>query len=285
MISGHWSVHDNSADGGSWIDDSSGGVLIKRRSVLASCLRGKTIFFAGSSFLRVMLLGFIEELTGQQEDPYIASRDPDMRNFPACKNLDGYDLQRCGWPQSKWWLIGPSSQNKYVVIDQLKHTMPPAIFPDRPNRENNQWLIVFQFKTFVLTPEVDAEIVRQAEGYKADLIVIDTGIWGYLPHLGSILDQTSSFFKTIQRGYSNNVIAIIDGYHQGMIGPHIVNGSLTRATLIETAARLGFIVFDRTNLLMDTASQQPETMTQHGYAGLVSDVHAQMLFSFMCSKH
>ena len=230
---------------------------------------------------RTMVVGFLEELTGQKQSTHIESRDGDSN---SCSNLDGYDIANCGWPRSKWWLVEHKKlvrEAKYTTPPQEAHEFPPAPGP-------GQWLLVFQFKTFVSTPELDADLIRQAgsSGYKADLLVIETGIWGYLPWLGPVEEQTSTFLRTIQMGYTaSNVVVITDGFHQGMIGPHVVNGSVASTALGAESGRMGFIHFDRT-MLLHNASLHPdwaESMSSHGYAGAVSNMHALILFSFMCA--
>jgi hypothetical protein len=148
-------------------------------------------------------------------------------------------------------------------------------------------LIVFQFKTFVSTPELDAEVIRQTRGYNADLLVLETGIWGFVPKLGSAEHQSRTFLKTMQDGFkASNIIIITDGFHQGMIGPHVVNGSIAASALKTASLDLGCITFDRTKLLHDANSIPllADSMAKHGYAGLVSNLHALMLFSFICAK-
>lgn len=278
MTSGNWTAD------GVWTESRyTKPQLIRSKSALSSCLAGKTLFFVGSSFTRVMLLGFLEELTGQKQNPSIGSRHP--KRF--CANLDGYDIETCGWPNSKWWIVERQGRkNKYAIVKEAQYTTsPPHAFPDGPGP--NQWMIVFQFKTFVLTPQLDADIVRQAHGYKVNLLILEAGIWGYLPFLGSREEQTRLWLETIQQGYtSSNVIVITDGFHHGMIGPHVVNGSIARKLLADAVARAQFVSFDRTDLLVQ-ASKLPalsESMDSHGYAGSVSNLHIQMLFSFMCNK-
>jgi len=260
-------------------------LLIRKRSVLASCLSGRTVFFAGSSFARTMVVGFLEELTKQKQSTHIESRDGDSN---SCRNLDGYDIANCGWPRSKWWLVERQKQGVVVVVDEAKYMTPPQTHEFPPTPGPGQWLIVFQFKTFVSTPELDADLIRQvgSSGYKADLLVIETGIWGYLSWLGSVEEQTSTFLQTIQTGYTaSNVIVITDGFHQGMIGPHVVNGSVASTALGAESGSMGFIHFDRT-MLLHNASRHPDwavSMSSHGYAGAVSNMHALILFSFMCA--
>lgn len=278
MVSGNWT------DDGHWDEHyDKSPQLIRKRSLLSACLRGKTLFFAGSSFTRVMILGFLEELTGQTQDSNIGSRHPNR----SCANMDGYDIESCGWPGSKWWILQPKGSGQHDIVQEAAYTTaPPAVFPRGPTDE--QWMIVFQFKTFVRTPELDTEIIRQARGYRADLFILETGIWGFLHVLGSEEEQSQSLLHTIRQGYSvNNVIMVTDGFHRGVIGPHMVNGSVARDLLHNAARDAGFIRFDRTDLLFQ-ASKQPAlaaSMSAHGYAGRVSNLHTLMLFSFMCRKH
>jgi hypothetical protein len=273
----------NIISSGNWSKDGDWGPrshLISKRSILSQCLAKRTLLFVGSSFMRTMLIGFLEELTGRKHNTYIESRHPGK----FCGNLDGYDVTACGWPASKWWLVERQGRNQYTVVKEVKYSSPPKTFPPEP--EKDQWLIVFQFKTFVLTPELDTEVIRQARGYKADLLVLETGIWGFLPWFGSMEFQTETLLKTIREGFTtSHVIFIIDGFHHGMIGPHVVNSSIAAPVLNSVAQQMGLIRFDRTGML-ESAHNNPalaESMSRHGYAGAVSNLHTLMLFSLICN--
>ena len=277
MTSGNWTAD------GTWVAKSySRNPLIRKRSVLSSCLSRRILFFAGSSFTRVMLLDFLEELTGEVQDPHIGSRHP--KKF--CSNLDGYDIKTCGWPSSKWWLLGrQAGRAKLHIVKEASFASPPTSFPVIPGKD--QWMVVFQFKTFVRTPELDTEILRQARGYQADLLVIETGVWGFLPSSNeTVEEQSRKWIKSVQEEYTaSNVIVMMDGFHYGMIGPHVVHGAVARNSLFNISWDAGFIRFDRTDMLRHAAlvPALSDSMAAHGYSGAVSKLHALMLFSFLCN--
>lgn len=241
---------------------------------LSRCMVRKTVYFAGSSHTRAMLLPFVERMTGHKQDPNLASR------HKPCTNLDGLDLTHCGWPYSRSWTFDRRGRLRH----EQTFTSPPQFF-ELLDLFRQDWRIVFQFKTFVSTPELDQEIVRQLEEYEADLLVLEVGIWGWIPIHQDLANHTKILLNTLRSGFDGTIIMIVDGFNYGPVGPHVVNGSAIAPVLQQIARQYGdVLVFDRTPSLIE-ASQQPylhKSMESHGYAGLVADTHLDSLLYFIC---
>lgn len=240
-------------------------------------LNGRTLFFVGSSHMRTMLLDMLQGITGRVQDLHIASRSR------SCPNLDGFDIQGCGWPHSKMWEIAGGR-----VLAEEKHVQPRTTFP--PAAPTDAWRMVFQFKTFVDTPELDAMIVKQANGYRADALVLELGIWGWLAYEGGgdLEAQATRFFNVIRGGYDGTIVLVVDAYNFGHVGPHIVNGSEIAPVLLRVARGMqDVLVFDRTEGLLAAAKVErlQESMARHGYAGAVSMAHIRALLSVLCTGY
>jgi hypothetical protein len=235
-------------------------------------LDGHTILFAGSSHTRTMLLDFLLFITGTRPNSHLMA----SRQY-FCKNQDGMDIDNCGWPSSAQWLL-----QRNAILEHTLLTKPTKVFPNQP--KNDQWRIVFQFKTFVSTPRIDRQIIRQLYGYNASCLVLEVGIWGFLSQEGSLEDQAWSLLFAIRESFIGSIILIIDGYHSGMIGPHVVTGKHIAPTLRTVANYFGDIfVFDRTESLNKASkcSFLASSMAEHGYAGTVATRHVLSLFNFI----
>ena len=236
---------------------------------------GHTIFFAGSSHMRTMVLDLLEFITGRRPDSSrMASRQY------ACPNLDGMDIERCGWPASARWLM-----RRDEIIEHKLFAEPPEDFPQLYD-DDEAWRIVYQFKTFVSTPRLDRQIVRQLAGYTASCLVIEVGAWGFLEQEeGSLEDQAWRLMHTLREGFKGSIILVIDGYHSGAVGPHIkVEGAHIAPTLKRIAGHWGDIfVFDRTESLHDAATRPllSSSMAAHGYAGAVATRHVLSIMRFL----
>lgn len=244
---------------------------------VGACLKGRTVYLVGSSHMRTMVLDLLKGMTGREQDMHIASRDR------GCTGLDGFDIKGCGWPQSKVWEMEGGR-----VVSEEKYVEPRRLFED--GLSGDAWRLVFQFKTFVDTPELDDMIVRQLNGYKASVVVIEVGIWGWLAYEGGggLDEQARRFLEKIRSGYDGTIVLVVDGYNYGHVGPHIVNGSTIAPVLVRVAQELkDILVFDRTESLVAAGKVERlrESMERHGYAGTVSREHARMLFSFLCTGY
>jgi hypothetical protein len=243
-------------------------------SSLAKCMSSKTIYFAGSSFMRTMLLPFIERMTERPQDYNLASRSK------LCSNLDGLDLISCGWPYSRSWTFNKRGR----LIKEISYVSPPSEI-DLLHIERRDWRFVFQFKTFINTPELDQEILVQLEEYEADLLILEVGIWGWMPNHEDLNLHTKEMLQRLRKGYSGNIIMIVDGYHLGPIGPHVVNGSYVAPILIKVAKEFkDILVLDRTHSLYQAyeMSNLKTSMKRHGYGGRVADTHFLVLLDFIC---
>ena len=235
-------------------------------------LDGHTILFAGSSHTRTMLLDLLLFITGSRPD----SRRMASRQY-FCKNQDGMDIDSCGWPSSAQWLL-----QRDAILEHTLQTEPAKVFPDQPG--NDEWRIVFQFKTFVSTPRLDRQIIRQLIGYSASCLVLEVGIWGFLSQEGSLEDQAWRLLFALREGFAGSIILVIDGYHSGMIGPHVVTGERIAPTLRTVSSYFGDIfVFDRTESLnkASACSFLASSMAEHGYAGTVATRHVLSLLRFI----
>lgn len=241
---------------------------------LSRCMARKTVYFAGSSHTRAMLLPFVERMTGHRQDPNLASR------HKPCANLDGLDLTHCGWPYSRSWTFDRRGRLRH----EQTFTSPPLSF-EPLDLFRQDWRFVFQFKTFVSTPGLDQEILRQLEEYEADLLVLEVGVWGWLPAHQDLANHTRTLLDTLRTGFDGTIIMIVDGFNYGPVGPHVVNGSAVAPVLKRVARQYGdVLVFDRTPSLIEASqlSYLRGSMEKHGYAGLVADAHLTSLLYFVC---
>lgn len=246
------------------------------KASIARCMQNKTTYFAGSSHTRTMLLSLIERITKKPQDSNLASR------HKSCANLDGLDITDCGWPYSRYWVFGHNA----LLKKEATFFSPPNLFTDL-NETSNEWRFVFQFKTFVSTPVLDQEIIRQLHEYHANLLVLEVGIWGWMPSNQNLAEHATVLLNTLRNNYTGTIILVIDGFNFGPVGPHIVNGSVIAPILTNVAQNMqDVLIFDRTSSLQAANKKKylQNSMMRHGYAGEVADAHMSSLLHFICMK-
>ena len=234
-------------------------------TALSACLKNKTIFFAGDSHLRMVVLGLIENLTSTVQDLYIDSRD---NKLSGCGGRDGFDIKECGWPRSKRWVLNASGN----LTEEIKILRPVDVM-SAPRLQDEEWWTVFQFKTFVSTPLVDASIMEQLRVYSADLLVLETGPWGWVPYDGlNYSAQATRFLQTVLRGFKGPVVWLLDGQQDNM--------DELRAVL---ARFPDVLVFDRTRSIVRGLLWQLPSYHVHGYAGPIATTHGLQLLTWACT--
>jgi len=244
-----------------------------------SCLRHRVIAWIGSSHERENFFTIARDLLGLPmnqtflNDVYRDIGNHDKAFDETCKEDvgGGVNIATCGLP-----------------MHAERH------FP------LSNTTMLFFFKGFAYTPEVDERALRIIREKKAELLIASTGVWGktsasdlrFLKKVPSQYDlseyegQLSHFLTSLHKGFSGPII-----WKQGEVAAEEIHGPEQarhhNAALVKLMPQYRFHVLEikpsYAALHRDYKSKGVPIYIGHGHKGIVADNYARMIFQFFCS--
>jgi hypothetical protein len=185
--------------------------------------------------------------------------DPDRTGM----GNNGLDLINCGLPGNRTWIDNTTADGVALI---------------------------FQFKTYSETPEMDVFYEQQVLGLQPDLLVIGTGAWGvpapvilnkYGVRHAQLVDQIAFFVGNMRRVYSGPMV---------YLGPHS-NADVTPVLRrrfdgnCSGPAHSAVLTWDRNDMLV-CVSPCPEAVVassrKHAWVGLIQQHMVKAFVSLLC---
>jgi hypothetical protein len=219
----------------------------------ATPTKPRTIVFVGTSFTRAIYFEGMKLVLGQDELSEEDKRIPSYTVEHSGCNLPGkagVDLDMCGPPGFK------------VV-------------------QNDQFRLIFHFKTYLYTPWADglmlSKITRELAGQPADLLVLGSAEWGtnkYLKNVTSRDEQAEVFFKeTISKIPAKRRLFVYNfGYNRS-----------TKALYDVVARFTEWLIYDMSPLKKEMG--QKGIITGHGYAGYGTEKMFEFILGLFDDKN
>jgi hypothetical protein len=230
------------------------------------CLRGKSVYYVGDSWMREIFATTVAWLTGEEMDDETRTfRQGDNREHPLSKNsapyvkncIQGFNISECGWLPMKIW----NSHNVTLVFNMRTYYTLGDEFEDLLIRR--------------LTPG-NGNLQPRSAGYlppwsPANVLVMTHSTWGPTQGALSPLDQLKNLYSRVVSGFSGIIIWVTTaGDDYGFLD-----------WLRKNHVRDKVILFDRVhNLHASTATGIP---SEHGYRGDVVYSHAKLLMELICA--
>jgi hypothetical protein len=238
---------------------------VKPDSILR-CLRGKSVYYVGDSWMREIFATSVAWLTGEEMDDETRTfRQGDNREHPRSQNkapyvkncIQGFNISECGWLPMKIWnsdnvTLVFNMRTYYTLGDEFEYLLIRRLTPGNGNLQPRSAGFLPTWPT-------------------ASVLVITHSTWGPTQGAGSPLDQLTNLYRRVVSGFAGTIIWVTTaGEDYGFLD-----------WLRRNHARDKVILFDRVYDLQ--ASTTIGIPSEHGYRGDVVYSHAKLLFELICA--